>query len=94
MTFFFSKKFIEITREAKLSLAYVKQITTPCLYMNILLHTLSPTLTLAPRAIKLHASFVCPLPAAQTNAVMWKFPCEFMSAPRSNNILAKMVYPQ
>lgn len=38
------------------------------------MHTLSPTLTLAPRAIKLQANFVCPLPAAQTNAVMWKFP--------------------
>jgi hypothetical protein len=36
----------------------------------ILIHALSPTLTLAPRAIKLQASFVCPLPAAHTNAVI------------------------
>lgn len=35
-----------------------------------LIHALSPTFTLAPRTIKLQASFVCPLPAAQTRAVM------------------------
>lgn len=33
-------------------------------------HALSPTLTFAPRSTKLQANFVCPLPAAQTNAVM------------------------
>lgn len=36
----------------------------------VLIYTLSPTLTFAPRAIKLQASCVCPLPAAQTNAVI------------------------
>lgn len=40
------------------------------MFYIIFIYTLSPTLTFAPRAIKLQASFVCPLPAPQTNAVM------------------------